>query len=168
MDKFFIEILNRAERLQKSLKLSSCTINKELLGKGGYGVVYKGYLRSTPVAIKYLTEVKITYDYRIIIEKAFFFKDGEKALCAYNRSTFQTEIAALSKYKLLLLRFLLIVFLLRFRHHNLVELMGYCIKPPCIVYEFLEKGCLFSCLHDANVRYKTNYNVLYNYRDIFL
>ena len=38
-------------------ELSASSINRELLGNGGYGTVYKGYLRSTHVALKYLTEV---------------------------------------------------------------------------------------------------------------
>ena len=35
----------------------------------------------------------------------------------------------------------------RFQHKNLLELMGYCEVPPCLVYEFLEKGSLYDCLH---------------------
>ena len=37
-------------------ELLNSTVTKELLGKGGYGNLYKGYLRSTFVAVKYLTD----------------------------------------------------------------------------------------------------------------
>ena len=39
-------------------ELSSPTVERELIGKGGYGFVYKGYLRSTAVAMKFLIEVR--------------------------------------------------------------------------------------------------------------
>lgn len=35
----------------------------------------------------------------------------------------------------------------RFRHRNLVDLMGFCRKPQAIVYEYMEQGSLFQHLH---------------------
>ena len=35
----------------------------------------------------------------------------------------------------------------RYRHRNLVELMGFCYKPKAIVYEFMERGNLLRNLH---------------------
>ena len=38
-------------------EIAKATAEKKILGKGGYGVVYQGYMRSTQVAIKFLNEV---------------------------------------------------------------------------------------------------------------
>ena len=35
----------------------------------------------------------------------------------------------------------------RYRHKNLVELMGVCRSPPALVLEFMEEGSLFDHLH---------------------
>ncbi len=34
--------------------------------------------------------------------------------------------------------------------------MGYCPKPACIVYEYLEKGSLYDCLHKLEVIFFNN------------
>ena len=49
------------------------------------------------------------------------------------------------------------VYIIRFRHKNLVELMGYCPKPVCLIYEYMEIGSLYKCLHDQ-VCYVSNSN----------
>ena len=36
---------------------------------------------------------------------------------------------------------------IRFRHKNIVQLMGYCDRPPALIYEFMENGSLFHHLH---------------------
>ncbi len=40
-------------------EITSAMSEKEILGKGGYGTVYRGYMRSTRVAIKCLNEVRL-------------------------------------------------------------------------------------------------------------
>ena len=39
----------------------------------------------------------------------------------------------------------------RFRHKNLVELMGYCLNPAALVLEFMEEGNLDSHLHKVYI-----------------
>ena len=35
----------------------------------------------------------------------------------------------------------------RYRHKNVVDLMGYVTSPPTIVYEFMDEGSLYDHLH---------------------
>ncbi len=35
----------------------------------------------------------------------------------------------------------------RFRHRNLVDLLGYCKDPPALIFEYMEQGSLFDHLH---------------------
>ena len=51
------------------MKISEATSEKVILGKGGYGIVYAGYMRATKVAIKYLNEVNILFKYIIFLHK---------------------------------------------------------------------------------------------------
>ena len=37
--------------------------------------------------------------------------------------------------------------LFRCRHRNLVELMGFCVTSPALVYEFMERGNLHYLIH---------------------
>ena len=37
----------------------------------------------------------------------------------------------------------------RFRHRNLVDLVGFCFDPPMLVYEFMEQGNLADRLCDS-------------------
>ncbi|KAK3194786.1 hypothetical protein Dsin_026096 [Dipteronia sinensis] len=67
----------------------------------GYGTMYKGLLRHTPVAIKILNPRGDT-------------------------SVFQEEVEVLSK----------------FRHPNLITLIGVCPEEFALIYEYLPNGCL--------------------------
>jgi hypothetical protein len=84
-----------------------------LLGEGGFGKVYKGYLHCTHVAIKILSNVQTTVNTDSEIDQLL------------------REMTALTKY----------------RHKNVVELMGFCTSPPAIVYEYMENGSLYDNLH---------------------
>lgn len=35
----------------------------------------------------------------------------------------------------------------RYRHSNLIELMGYCTSPPGLVFQFMQNGSLYDNLH---------------------
>ena len=39
----------------------------------------------------------------------------------------------------------------RFRHPNLLGLMGYCPEPFCLVYPYMHKGSLYDNLHEYKV-----------------
>ena len=39
----------------------------------------------------------------------------------------------------------------RYRHPNLVPLMGYCEKPPCLVYPLMKRYSLFKNIHDSDI-----------------
>lgn len=60
------------------------------------------------------------------------------------------EVKALTKF-VTQLEYLSILSLLylyhRFRHRNIVDLMGYSQRPPALVFEFMENGSLFHHLH---------------------
>ncbi|KAI9182081.1 hypothetical protein LWI28_021851 [Acer negundo] len=72
-----------------------------LIWEHGYGTMYKGLLRYTPVAIKMLNTTGGT-------------------------SVFQEEVDVLSK----------------FRHPNLITLIGVCPEEYGLIYEYLPNGCL--------------------------
>ena len=57
----------------------------------------------------------------------------------------------------------IIQLLYRYRHSNLVDLMGYCVSPPALVYEFMEGGSLFDRLHKQKevVRYVKLIDIMY-------
>ena len=38
----------------------------------------------------------------------------------------------------------------RYRHKNLVELMGVCKSPPALVLEFMEEGSLYDHIHKVS------------------
>ncbi len=97
-----------------------------LIGKGGFGDVFWGMVRGTKVAVKLLT------------------KEGAGQL--------KPEVTALTRYRCtycLLTRVILCdhINTCRFRHANLVELLGYCSLPSVIVYEFMGEGSLYDHLH---------------------
>ena len=48
-------------------EISEAISEKVILGKGGYGIVYAVYMRTTKVAIKYLNEVNILFKYIIFL-----------------------------------------------------------------------------------------------------
>jgi serine/threonine protein kinase len=63
-------------------------------------------------------------------------EDGVKAMIAdCGDNLFSKEITALTK----------------FRHPNLVPLMGYCASPPAMVLEYMEGGSLYSALHQRKI-----------------
>lgn len=88
---------------------------------GGYGAVYKGRLRHTIVAIKFLTE------------------EGASSLGSSGAGTamMNTELASLAK----------------FRHPNIVSIMGFSSDPVCaIVYEYMSGRSLYDRLHKVVLR----------------
>ena len=45
-------------------QMKSITSNfKNIIGRGGFGIVYKGYMRGLPVAVKVIREVKLLYKF---------------------------------------------------------------------------------------------------------
>ncbi|KAL1541987.1 non-specific serine/threonine protein kinase [Salvia divinorum] len=90
--------------------------DEHVIGKGGFGKVYKGFIdnRPTPVAIKR--------------RQASDPSQGE--------TEFTAEIETLSK----------------FRHRNLVSLIGYCdeLGEMILVYDYMSKGTLADHLHNQS------------------
>ena len=41
--------------------------------------------------------------------------------------------------------------LFRYRHPNLIVLMGYCKNPPALVYPYMQRGSLYKNLHEWKV-----------------
>ena len=102
------------------------------LAQGAFGVVYRGYWRKQPVAIK---ELKMNES------------DSEENQEAFDKSVqeLKNEIQTLSLL----------------RHRNIVNFMGICIKPPdtyVIVTEFIEGGSLYERLHVAKKKANFSWN----------
>jgi serine/threonine protein kinase len=92
--------------------------DEKLVGKGGFGRVFRGRLRHSDVAVKVLNTRGVQSIMRA------------KSECLLN-----TEVAALTRY----------------RHPNLIELMGYCRAPPALVYPYMHRGSLYKNLHEWKV-----------------
>ena len=115
-----------------------------LLGRGAYGEVFKG-LAVSPETLATRVAVK-RMDQRALL----IFGDTRESLL----TSFRREINLLS----------------RFRHPNIVRLLGYsepCLErqePPCLVYELLALGSLASQLIDhgkaAHLLWQTRVDIL--------
>lgn len=112
---------------------ATANFDDEKIGSGGFGCVYLAYLRHTMSAVKRLTEEG---------EKAILKTAAALGTIKETHATptlpvdvqMKAEISALSK----------------FRHPNLVPLMGVCTSPPCIIYEYMSRGSLYHNLHMVN------------------
>lgn len=91
---------------------------ENILGQGGYGRVYRGVWKHTPVAIKRL---------RFLPSPEQTDKESRSAI-----KQLWNELQSLNRY----------------RHPNILPLYAFCIdeKRPCLVYEYVEGGSLYSRL----------------------
>ena len=70
-----------------------------LLGKGGFGAVYRGSLRRCSVAVKKLTEVSChSFIMRVIQHINFVCQRGQTMLRATTSSQLKTEVSALTRF----------------------------------------------------------------------
>ena len=85
----------------------------------------------------------------------------QKALQDISHGTFTTELNSLTRYtfKISLCRSCFIPLLHRFRHPNLINLMGFCQARAALVYPYMENLSLFHALHE----YKVSYVYVYTY-----
>uniref|UniRef100_A0A915J656 non-specific serine/threonine protein kinase n=1 Tax=Romanomermis culicivorax TaxID=13658 RepID=A0A915J656_ROMCU len=116
--------------------LSASTDNFALLnilGHGGYGVVYKGVWKHTKVAIK-----------RLGVMKCSNGQVKRKSSASATIEGFKQSVAELKTLAMC-------------RHDNIVALYGYCFEEPeyCIVYQFMSGGSL-----DDHLFCKTSQKVL--------
>ncbi|EEE51307.1 hypothetical protein OsJ_32263 [Oryza sativa Japonica Group] len=104
---------------------------ENVLGEGGYGVVYKGILRdNTAVAIR----ISTTTESRSIFSGRWYFYQI-RLLRGQAEKDFKVEVATIG----------------RVRHKNLVSLLGYC-EGACrlLVYEYMENSNLDKWLHHGD------------------
>lgn len=99
----------------------------ECVGQGAFGKVYRSVWNETPVAVKFLMPWKS--DTSTVALESHFEKRNNEAIM----SMLETEADILSSL----------------RHPNIVQFMGICAEPPCIVSEFCEKGSLLTLLKSA-------------------
>ena len=68
-------------------------------------------------------------------------------------SSLVDEVKNLSRFHLVLI--VIIMFLVqsifRFRHTNLITLMGYCNNPQALVYPYMKNLSLYDCIHKYKV-----------------
>lgn len=112
-----------------------------ILGEGGFGTVYKGYidenvrvgLKSLPVAVKVLNKEGLQGHREWLVSFPCYlpvirFSSSHKGYSLILTSLMQTEVN----------------FLGQLRHPNLVKLIGYCCEDDhrLLVYEFMFRGSL--------------------------
>ena len=122
----------------------------EMLGQGSFGIVYKGEVGHTRVAVKVIDPVSASFNNDCGATKAFYV---QKALKDIGHETFVTELVALTRYTYTecTCRTISTTNIHRFRHPHLINLMGYCRERVTLVYPLMERS-LFAALHEYRVR----------------
>lgn len=100
----------------------------EPVGRGSFGTIYKASWNQTPVAVKFLTSNDSTGD--LIDGTDCRDVTGNKFLSVLDS---EAEILA------------------SLRHPNIVQFIGVCSKPPCIISEFVEQGNLSDLIARSQV-----------------
>lgn len=81
-------------------------------------------------------------------------QQGVTQLRASTATQFKTEVAALTRFvtsEYFVCTFISVCHLTRFRHPNIIPLMGMCETPPALVYPFMPNLSLFVKLHKWKV-----------------
>lgn len=112
-------------------KFADITVHRRL-GAGSFGQVYLATLHETPVALKVLMDTKaITAQ-----------SSGPKELSGVSSSS---AVASASPNALLDEATLMA----SLRHPNVVNFLGYCLSPPCIVTEYCTRGSVYDLISSA-------------------
>jgi len=122
-----------------------------VIGEGAFGKVYQGTFNQTDVAIKILTKdallslgnnlSAVTSQGTGLIQKTGTNNANGTAgteaadddIPASVMKTLEQEVSIMMKI----------------RHPNIILFMGMCLKPPCIVTEYCNRGSLYDLLRDA-------------------
>lgn len=104
----------------------------ECIGQGAFGKVHRAVWNETPVAVKILTNWNP--DSSTVLLESQIEKSREETIL----SMLETEADILSSL----------------RHPNIVQFIGICAEPPCIVSEYCERGSLCNLLKSARVEDK--------------
>ena len=84
-------------------------------------------------------------------------QEGRKALQRSQATQqLQSEISVLNrydnmKYNTIVLNIYSVTLPYRFRHPNILQLYGYCLKPLALVFEYMINGSLYDQLHVVEV-----------------
>lgn len=123
-----------------------------VIGEGAFGKVYQGTFNQTDVAIKILTKdallslgnnlSTITSQGTGLIQKSGGGNNTSNGTAA---EAADDDIPA-SVMKTLEQE---VSIMMKIRHPNIILFMGMCLKPPCIVTEYCNRGSLYDLLRDA-------------------
>lgn len=124
-----LESANSSENL-KSIDEKELLLGNKI-GQGSFGVVYRALWHHTPVAVKRLLE-----------------KESDASFSGELGSGHLDESGALAVFEALQKEAGMMASL---RHPNIVQFLGICSDPPCIITEYCDRGSLVDVLKKARM-----------------
>lgn len=109
----------------EEIEAATNNFSSNKIGEGSYGPVYKATIDHTPVAIKILKS-DISEGLKQFQQEVLTFSHPKLPSLVIFHLVFQQQVEVLS----------------RMRHPNMVLLLGACPENGCLVYEYMENGCL--------------------------
>jgi serine/threonine protein kinase len=122
-----------------------------VIGEGAFGKVYQGTFNQTDVAIKILTKdalLSLGNKLSTVISQGtgLIQKTGNNNANGTTSTEAADDDIPASVIKTLEQE---VSIMMKIRHPNIILFMGMCLKPPCIVTEYCNRGSLYDLLRDA-------------------
>lgn len=115
----------------EEIEAATNNFSSNKIGEGSYGPVYKATIDHTPVAIKILKS-----------DISEGLKQFQQEVLTLLTSTFPSPKHRYHDISSRISFFQQVEVLSRMRHPNMVLLLGACPEHGCLVYEYMENGCL--------------------------